>query len=499
MSGQTMVGSQPQTGRHVQERLYAALRSHALAKILTQAISWAGMVFVVRSLQSSDFGLYGVAAAVLGYASMIYDGSLTESLVRRPPARGAESQAVLTLVLAISGAVTCLLIVTAGPVAAAVNEPAIAPLITAMAVGLPVIGIGLQSQAHLMRSMRFARLALISSVQALGATALTVWLAWRGAGAWALVAGFLAGVTIRAALLLHAVPIDPRPAATIRPAVGHLRFGGVLFADNVLWRTYTSFDLFLLARWTGAGATGFYALGKELANMPVEKISTVVNDVSLPAYAELARNGSEAARLLTETLRMHAVVAFPVFWGMAAVADVAVPVVFGERWTPAVFALVALSLVAPLRLLGSIETPALTGVGQPWVLVRSKLLIVPIMLGAIAAGAWFGGIDGAALAWLGGFPIAFGAGFTLVLRALGLGWRDVFRVARGAAMAAALMATLVTLAARSLDTEPEASSLVLLVLLGGVAYPALLRYLDPTTFSLVRARTGRMLGRQPPP
>ncbi len=104
-------------------------------------------------------------------------------------------------------------------------------------------------------------------------------------------------------------------------ALGYLRFGGVLFADNVLWRWYTSLDTFLLGRWAGTRTLGFYSLAQQLSELPLEKISTVVNDVSLPAYVELsndrAASGAVATRDGTYACNSGS---FPLYWGFAAVA-----------------------------------------------------------------------------------------------------------------------------------------------------------------------------------
>ncbi|EQD44681.1 polysaccharide biosynthesis protein, partial [mine drainage metagenome] len=161
----------------------------------------------------------------------------------------------------------------------------------------------------------------------------------------------------------------------------------------------------------------------------------------------------------------------------AAVARYVVPVVFGNRWHFAIFPLIALAAVAPVRLIGSIETPAMTGLGRPEVLLRTKLIIVPCMTVALLIACWFWGIRGAALAWAVVFPLCYGYTFRYVLNAAGIAYERVFQVVRGPILAAALMVLAVLAAERivSLLTAAQPIVLILSIAIGLLAYPVALR------------------------
>ena len=165
-----------------------------------------------------------------------------------------------------------------------------------------------------------------------------------------------------------------------------------------------------------------------------------MNDVSLPAYARLAADRNEAGNLMLETMRAHAAIGLPVFWGIASVAATAVPVIFGEQWMPAVFPLVAMAVVAPIRLIGSVETPAMTGIGRAMVLAADQV-------------HHRAGDDGRAVrrrlvGWrarsLARLAVRVSAGVRPRVpagaRAIGLSYAQVLGVLRGPAIAAGVMA-----------------------------------------------------------
>ncbi len=482
------------------ERLLAGFRSYAAARLLTQVVSWAGTVYIVRKLDSHAFGLFGISLVAFNYVSMVYDGTLTETIVQRYPATAAARRSVFTLLLGIGVLTTGVMAALAEPVAFLMNEPRVGPLIGTLSCALLLTSLTVLPHATLIRQMAFPRLAIISGLQAIITTVTSVALAYSGAGPWSMVLAMVAGMAVRAVALNIVAPCILAPTRHLREAFSYLRFGGVLLVDNILWRWYVSLDTFLLGRWSGATSLGYYSVAQQLADMPLEKISTIANDVALPAYAELSADKRGAAQLMLETIRTHATVGFPIFWGLAAVANTAVPVLFGAKWELSILPLMALCAVAPLRLIGSVETPAMTGLGRPGVLLQTKLIIAPVMTIALIVGARFGGINGAALAWLVAFPMCYALAFRLVLRAAELPYRVVVGVIRGPATAAALMFAVVRAWEIALAATGLASIVILAsaIVIGAVIYAGALRLVDGDAFRLAHSRFGHFLGlRQP--
>ncbi|MET0656966.1 MAG: lipopolysaccharide biosynthesis protein [Steroidobacteraceae bacterium] len=482
------------------DNVFAGLRSAALAKLTTQVLSWAGMVYIVRQLDSHAFGTYGIATVILSYGIMVFEGGMLEALIQHPPDTRQERRSTFTALLLSAVVLTAAVILLAPPLSRWFHDRSVQPVLALLSVIVVLTALCMLPLAELMRRMNFKLLALISSIQALLATITTVALAYRGYGVWALVWGAVAGALVRAVLLNWKGRGLQWPTLRFLPAMRYARFAGTLVLDNVLFRWYTTVDTLFLGRWAGTGTLGYYTLGQDIANLPLEKIASVVNDVSLPAYSELQADRRRAAHLMLETLRTHATVGFPLFWGLAAVAGPAVLVLFGEKWSPAVLPLMALAFVAPLRLIGSVETPLLTGLGRPDVLLKTKLILVPCMTLALVVGCMTGGLVGASLAWVLVFPICYLLSFRWVLSHIEVSLRQVASIARAPCLSALCMALTVTgcdLALLANGVTPL-FRLIAEMALGSLLYPLLLWALDRHAFNLLRERLLRVAGRRAP-
>jgi len=149
-----------------------------------------------------------------------------------------------------------------------------------------------------------------------------------------------------------------------------------------------------------------------------------------------------------------------------------------------------------MRLIGSVETPAMTGIGRAMVLLQTKFIIVPVMTVALVAGAWWGGVRGVSLAWLCVFPPVYAIAFRLVLRAIGLSYAQVLGVLRGPALAAGVMAASVATLQYWAHTRlqwPPVIQLLGLIACGAALYPAALWIVDRRAFELLRARAQMMV------
>jgi O-antigen/teichoic acid export membrane protein len=163
--------------------------------------------------------------------------------------------------------------------------------------------------------------------------------------------------------------------------------------------------------------------------------------------------------------------AFPMFFGLSAVAPELVNVVLGHRWEAALFALQILPLVMPIRMVSGLLAPAVSGIGRADVAVRNGSTSLAVMAVGFVAGSLFGGANGVALAWLLLFPAVVWFNWKRSLRLLSLTRSDVLRAMAKPFLAALLMYLMVVAGREVLPAHlPEALRLAVLIAVGAVTY-----------------------------
>ena len=279
--------------RDIYQKFRAALRAHTLAKVFVQAVSWLGMVYVLRTLDAHAVGVFAIASMAL---------ELCLAHVRGRHARGAraavtrsrcdERRSVFSLLLAMRRELgRCCSWRSRTRSRRWWRRRKFHPSLWCW---LPVSSpspLGILPHARLIHEMRFGPLAVISSIQALVGSHRD-----RDARAGrARAPGRSCGARSRASLarilmLNIAVPSLHLPTRSlIAIAFRYLRTSSDPDRRR-LAVPLVHVDRYSSCSGAGAGTTqlGFFSFGQQVANTPLEKISTVVNDVSLPAYARLA-------------------------------------------------------------------------------------------------------------------------------------------------------------------------------------------------------------------
>jgi len=471
----------------VEKQVLAALKWTSLAKLVGQVISWGVTLVVLRLLLPADYGLMAIVSMIITVLAGIAELGLGASLVQAPQLNrddlGAVTGAVIILDLSTGG-----LVVLLAPLAAwFYAEPRLTLLIQCASLHFLLNALGTIPQAVAYREMNFRWLALIELAAVVTSGFATLGLAWNGYGVWALLLGSLLHNFIRSALLLRRMP---RPIFRRQGLRRHVTFGGTFTAARLVAQVVYQSDIFIAGILLSQQAIGLYSVSLHLATLPMQKIMSVINQVTLPAVAKL-QNDRERLRLrMIEATRLLTVFSLPVLWGMSAVAPEFVATIMGPKWAGAVFPLQAVSLVIPMRMLNIVYTTAALGVGIMWVnVVNTMASAIVLPLAFYIGGHW--GVDGLALAWLVAIPCIFVFRLPKVLRTVDIHPSDLVACLRAPVVAGAVMYAAVGLARLACEGLTPAIRLAPLIVVGAGAYIGAVLLLDrrivPDVLRVVRA------------
>ncbi len=173
--------------------------------------------------------------------------------------------------------------------------------------------------------------------------------------------------------------------------------------------------------------------------------------------------------------------------GLAIVTPLAVPVVFGEKWTAAVTPVRWLSLFMIIRTLGTLTEQVLISQRMTRLTMRMSILNFLVMPVAFVVGAYWRGMGGVAGAWLALSPVMVAPLVIILLRRIQLPLRQ-YLTALATAVAGSVVMCVAVLAARQWLLPPSWSpklALAAQVGIGGAVYsivllsafrPRILRY-----------------------
>jgi teichuronic acid exporter len=470
-----------------------------ISKALSQAFMWVVTIYVVQLLQPADYGLVAMGGMLTILAGMLLDAGLGAAFVQRRDAtidvyRAANGALLLTALAAVA---TVQLL--AAPAARFFAAPLLDPVLRVSSLQLLLGALTVVPGALLQGQMRFKQLAISQACAGAGSSAVTLACALLGAGVWSLVIGVIAQRLILAVFYFVYVGGFAGMSMQFGLLRSYLAFSANLVAQRLTWFWVEQIDQLVIGRLLGQAPLGAYSVARNLSHIPLDRTAEIVNQVSLPSFAAVQDDPQRWRDGLRKLMRLAAATSFPVFWGMGAVAPVALPLLLGPQWDAAVVPFMLFCAILPLRTAHSLTCTVLLGLGRADLSFRSVLIWAVLLTPLFFVGARFG-LFGVALAWVVGFPLVYLVSVWMLVRVLRIPASLLFQPMASPALAAAacVAAVLVTQAVLVSRLSPLVV-LGLQVAAGAITYIGILRLSSREVFAEVVDLVQRFSGRRTDP
>ncbi len=459
-----------------------ALRWTASLRLLSQVLSWAMTLFVVRLLSVEDYGLFSLAMIFTGLLMWMNELGIGSALVQKKQISKYDYQLGFGIVLTTNLVFSLSLVMLAPFFSAYFEEPKLTPILQATAFGFMSNAFIVIPESYLTRKMDFKQKSIVELISNFCGGLITLILAYFGYGVWAMVLGFTSIWAIRAIGLNIISPIQVWPKLSIRNASQIMSFGGLVTLDNLAWYFYSRADAFIIGKLLGTSVLGIYSVALHIASMPMQKINGLLNEIAFPAFSSIQNDAEKISAYLQKAVRLISFFAFPVFIGIASVAPSFVKLVLGSKWEEAAFPLAILCLVMPLRMIGNIYSSTLRGIGKAGLSLGLTLLTGFIVVTGFVVGTQWG-MEGVCISWLVTVPISTLLIGIIARPFIGFGAFKLFAELIVPLIASAAMFAAVTYCYPLLmDAVPTIMVLAAQVVLGAAVYISLTWVLDRSSY-----------------
>jgi lipopolysaccharide exporter len=460
-----------------------------LATGVTSVLRLAQLFILARLLMPEEFGLLGMVLIAVGLAEAFSDFGISAAIIHRGEIPRKQLSSLYWLNV-VTGWIVFAAMWLAAPLGAAMfGEPRLEALLQGVAVIFLFAPLGKQFEMLLQRDLRFQRLAWAEMAGAVVGLVVAVVLALRGHGAWALVLGFVAHLFVRTVLVIAVSPAEYRPMLHFRRTdlAGFVGFGLFQMGERTVNFLSERLDQLLLGVLLGAEALGFYTFAFNLVAQPVSRINPIVTKVAFPLFARIQKDLLRLRRSYYRVVNLIVSVNAPLLLGLAAVAPVAVPVIFGEQWRGSILLVQLLSVVALARSVGNPIGSLQLALGRADLGFGWNLGLLVVSVPTVYLGGVLGGAAGVAISLLLLQLALLPAAYLLMVRPLiGPSAGDYARSIGHSFLLALAMGVVVMLQVALLPLPP----LVLLagsLVAGGVIYLSLLRLFHREMLLTVRS------------
>lgn len=391
---------------NLKHQVMHSLKWVALGKVGTQIIRWLMTFWVIRLLMPEDYGFVAMADVFFGFLTLMIGSLFAPSIIQNKELSRQSLKQIFGMVLTIYSVFFSLQLLLADTIGSYYQSDVVASILKVNAWCFLILALEVIPAALLARDMEFKKVSIISAIANITAAVSTLLLAYLGYGFWALIIGEIVSITLRTIMTLAIKPIDFLPSFKISEIKPMLTFGGVLSGHAILIYFFLHMDVAIAGRYMSAIEVGLFAVGLQFALMPQKKILPILRQVAFPAFSKIQDQPKRISAYILKAQKLSLLVTIPIFWGLASVIDLIIPLILGEKWSAAVLPTMIILFVMPLRFCEELFMPALKSQRKVKHMIINTLIMVVIMFIAIMFGVNYGAV-GLASAWAFGFPISF--------------------------------------------------------------------------------------------
>ena len=468
----------------------------AAGRVFEFSVGLAAVALIARWVGPAAYGVFSLSYVVVGLVEIVVADGPGDALAQRRELKAGHCNATFAGAVAVALCGWAVIALGAAGIASSIGGgEALAEILPLRAATLPLAALAVVPAALLIRTQRLKALAGAGATAGALASLAGIGAAWWGAGLWSLVAMELVRSLVSAVLVLRLARWRPGVRASRRDAADLLGYNASTWGALGLGYANAQVPRLLIASVLGTEALGLYALAGRVYDQVFSLLMAPMYQVLMPGIARVQADREAARRLAASKMRVMASIASPLYLGLAAVAGVLVPLVFGQAWVAAVPVIQLMMLLGLRSSMSIVQMSVVRGMGRADWHLGAAALDLPLTLALVYLALDHGLLAVTAaivvrsvLMWV---PYAW-----FVRQLTGLTPGQQARAVAGPTLASLAMAAITTGYVAWVGASiPAAAALAAAVLLGATAYYLLLPFLAPDAAGFARSAIG-MLARR---
>lgn len=365
-------------------------------KWVARLFGFVTIMVLTRLLSPADFGTVAAASTVLPFFYLLSDLGFAAYIVQVEKTDRRMLSTAFWFSMS-AGVVLCAVLFGIAPWLGLIfGDADVVPVMQALSLWVLATAVGSVPMAVMRREMRFAALAGIATVAALGAQIVAVAMAFSGLGVWALVGQSLTAPVISTIFLWFRVQWRPELGFSRTDFARMARFGSQVLGVEFVAMLRASGEAAVISSTLGLAKFGYMNIAQRLVQLVQDLTGSAIVPVAQVAFAKIRNDADRLRDAYIRALRLtYAALSLPLTF-VAVAAPLIVPIVFGDGWKESFAIAQILALAGSLSIGAWLDHGLFYGVGKPGRWFAYALVIDGLTLGTTIALVHIGLV---AIAW----------------------------------------------------------------------------------------------------
>ncbi|GAK22969.1 lipopolysaccharide biosynthesis protein WzxC [Vibrio sp. JCM 19052] len=311
------------------------LKWSAIERIATQTIQLIVMLILGRILGPEAFGLVGMLAIFIAISQTFVDSGFSSALIRKEDRSEVDYATTFYFNIVVSLSCYLLLFICAPYIADFYQQTELINLTRVLGFVILANAFTVVQRTRLTVAMDFKTQAKASLLSVSCSAVIALTLAYYDFGFWALVGQTLSFAIFNAIMLNIFEPWLPKCGFSRVSFNALFGFGSKLLASGLIDTIYNNIYHIIIGKLFNATQLGIFSQAKNLTSMPAMTLTAIIQRVTYPMMSHIKGDQKALDKSYLLTLRLAAVVIFPIIIGLGLVAKPLLTILLGQQWEPA--------------------------------------------------------------------------------------------------------------------------------------------------------------------
>lgn len=363
----------------------------AFQKYSQMGIQFISGIILARLLTPYDYGCIGMLSIFMVLAEAFIDGGFGSALIQKKLPTQEDYSTIFWWNLGMAAIMYAVLFVSAPAISRFYKIPPLCDVLRVQGIILFIYAFNIVQRNQLRKNLNFKVLSIVTITTSIISLGVTIFMAYKGFGVWALVAQNIITAAIPALVFWFFIKWRPILTFSKQSFKELFGFGFYMFLTHLINQFGQKIQGLLIGRVYNASTMGYYSKAEGTEKLASTSISGIMTQVTYPLYAEVQDDKAALSNMIKRLTMTLAYVTFPLMFILLLCAKPIFVLLYSDRWLQSVPYFQVLCIAGLAGCLQAVNLQAISAIGKSktmlvWTIVKRIVGLCAMVGGLLVFG-----------------------------------------------------------------------------------------------------------------
>lgn len=426
--------------KSLKQKAAAGMVWTAFQKYSHMVIQFISGIILARLLTPYDYGCIGMLSIFMVLAEAFIDGGFGSALIQKKQPTQVDYSTIFWWNIAMAVVMYAILFLCAPLISRFYNIPLLSDVLRVQALVLFIYALNIIQRNQLRKKLNFKLLSIVSVTTSIIALCVTIIMAYKGFGVWALVAQNLLVAAIPSLVFWFYVKWRPIWTFSWKSLKELFSFGFYMFLGHLLNQFGQKIQGLLIGKVYTPATMGYYSKAEGTEKLASQSISSIMTQITYPLFAKVQDDKAALSNIIKRMTMTLAYITFPLMFILLLCAKPIFVLLYSDRWLQSVPYFQVLCIAGLAGCLQSVNLQSIAAIGKSKLLFWWTLFKRIVGIGAVVLGLFWFGMKGLLIGVVFNYWFSYIVNISLVSKHVGYKWNrqimDLLPIATASIIAA---------------------------------------------------------------